>query len=63
MGEHQANDPNAMPLEDFIAEVMQLLSSQPDIDEVVVRRCVPLRFAAENGKLDAMFQAVNSMGH
>jgi len=63
MGEHQADDPNAMPLEDFIAEVMQLLSSKPDANEVVVERCVPLRFAAENGQFDAMFQAVNSMPH
>jgi uncharacterized oxidoreductase len=61
MGDHQANDPNAMPLEDFIAEVMRLLSGKPAAGEVVVERCVPLRFAAENGKLDAMFQAVNSM--
>jgi uncharacterized oxidoreductase len=63
MGEQQASDPNAMPLEDFITEVMQILSSQPDIAEVVVGRCIPLRFAAENGKLDATFQAVNSMSH
>lgn len=63
MGDHQANDPNAMPLEDFIGEVMRLLSSKPAAGEVVVERCVPLRFAAENGKLDAMFQAVNSLNH
>jgi uncharacterized oxidoreductase len=52
-----------MPLEDFIADVMRLLSSKPDASEVVVERCVPLRFAAENGKLDAMFEAVNSMNN
>ena len=63
MGDHQANDPRAMPLEEYITEVMQILSSRPDVTEVVVGRCVPLRFAAENGKLDDMFQAVNSMSH
>jgi uncharacterized oxidoreductase len=63
MGEHQASDPRAMPLEDYITEVMQILSTQPDVAEVVVGRCEPLRFAAENGKLDFMFQAVNSMSH
>jgi uncharacterized oxidoreductase len=63
MGEHQASDPNAMPLEDFITEVMQLLSSPTDAAEVVVGRCVPLRFAAENGKLGAMFQAINGGQH
>lgn len=61
MGDHQANDPNAMPLEDFITEVMRLLSSKAR--EVVVERCVPLRFATEHGKFEAMFQAVNSMNH
>jgi len=63
MGEHQASDPNAMPLEDFVTEVMQILSSRPDVAEVVVGRCVPLRSAAENGTLDAMFQAINSASH
>jgi uncharacterized oxidoreductase len=59
MGEHQANDPNAMPLEAFIAEVMDILTTQPDATEVVVKRCEPLRFAAENGNLATMFQTVN----
>ena len=63
MGEHQATDPNAMPLQDYITEVMQLLSDHPDAAEVIVQRCAPLRFAAENGKLDAMFQAINGPRH
>jgi uncharacterized oxidoreductase len=59
MGEHQANDPRATPLETFVTEVMDILTTQPDIAEVVVKRCEPLRFAAENG-LAKMFQTVNS---
>ena len=59
MGEHQANDPTAMPLDAFIAEVMDILTAEPDVAEVVVKRCEPLRFAAENGTLAAMVQAVN----
>ncbi len=56
-GEHQANDPAAMPLDAFIAEVMEILGTQPAVEEVVVGRCRPLRFAAENGAFDKMFQA------
>ncbi|HEX4367379.1 MAG TPA: SDR family oxidoreductase [Rhodopila sp.] len=59
MGEHQANDPSAMPLDGFIAEVMDILTNEPDVAEVVVKRCEPLRFAAESGTLAAMVQAVN----
>ena len=58
-GEHQANDPNAMPLNEFITEVMDILSNQPTIEEVVVERCKPLRFAAENGNAGTMFQILN----
>jgi uncharacterized oxidoreductase len=59
MGAHQAEDPRAMPLAEYIAEVMHILTTQPAATEVVVERCKPLRFAAEEGKFDAMFQAMN----
>ena len=49
MGEKQASDPNALPLADFISEVMQILDTQPDVHEVLVKRVLPLRFAAEQG--------------
>lgn len=58
-GEHQATDPNAMPLDEFISEVMDILSNQPTVEEVVVERCKPLRFAAENGNADTIFQTLN----
>jgi uncharacterized oxidoreductase len=60
MGEHQASDPNAMPLADFISEVMQILTDTPDVKEVIVERCKPLRFAAESGHFDAVFTGLNS---
>lgn len=63
MGERQATDPNAMPLADFISEVMGILTSQPDVKEVIVERCKPLRFAAENGNLDKVFVGLNSRPH
>ena len=59
MGEHQANDSSAMPLDEFITEVMTILSNQPTVAEVVVERCKPLRFANENGNTGTMFQALN----
>ena len=50
MGDRQANDPQAMPLAAFIAEVMELLKTHPDASEVCVGRVLPLRNAAEGGQ-------------
>ena len=51
-GPAQATDPRAMPLAEFIAEVMDILTTQPDVKEVIVKRCEPLRYAAESGNFD-----------
>jgi uncharacterized oxidoreductase len=48
-GSRQASDPRAMPLNDFIAESIQILQSQPEIAEVLVENVKPQRFAAESG--------------
>jgi uncharacterized oxidoreductase len=40
----------AMPLDEFITEVMGILKSQPDVKEVCVRKVYPLRFSAEHGQ-------------
>lgn len=58
-GARQANDPHAMPLEDFISEVMQLLETHPEATEICVERVKPLRFAAENGDYDGFFKQMN----
>ena len=50
MGDQQAEDPRAMPLKEFIDEVMSILKSQPDVKEVCVKKVYPLRFAAEQGQ-------------
>lgn len=61
MGVHQATDPNAMPLEAFIAEVLQIFETKPDAKEVLVQRVHPQRFAAEKGQAgyDEFFAKVN----
>lgn len=62
MGEHQANDPRAMPLADYIAEVMQILATQPDANEILVKRVYPLRFAGDFNaeKFDGFFEQFNA---
>ncbi|TAM74436.1 MAG: SDR family NAD(P)-dependent oxidoreductase [Candidimonas sp.] len=50
MGNHQVSDPRAMPLAEFIDEVMNILQTQPDVQEVLVKRVLPMRLAAEQGR-------------
>jgi uncharacterized oxidoreductase len=65
MGDRQANDPNAMPLNEFITEVMDILQSQPNAKEICVKRVYPLRFAAEHGqqKYEEFFEQFNDSMH
>jgi uncharacterized oxidoreductase len=60
-GPAQATDPRAMPLAEFIAEVMDILTKNPDATEVIVKPCEPLRYAAETGNFDKAFEMVNSL--
>jgi uncharacterized oxidoreductase len=59
LGPNHGTDPRAMPLADFIAEVMTILRDDPTATEIVVERCKPLRFAAESGKFGAVFKGLN----
>jgi uncharacterized oxidoreductase len=61
MGEHQASDPRAMPLNDFIAEVMQILATQPEANEILVKKVFPLRFAGDFNaeKFESFFEQFN----
>jgi uncharacterized oxidoreductase len=58
-GARQANDPNAMPLKDYIAETMNILKTSPGATEICVERVKPLRFAEPNGGYDAFFKNFN----
>jgi uncharacterized oxidoreductase len=59
-GPSQATDPEAMPLADYIAEVMQIFR---DLDmshgEILVERVKALRWAEKNNNYDQMFMALN----
>jgi uncharacterized oxidoreductase len=55
-----ANDPRAMPLDKFIAEAMQILKAQRTPPEICVENVKRLRFAAENGNFDAIFNGLNA---
>jgi uncharacterized oxidoreductase len=59
MGPGQASDPNAMPLADFITEVMHILTTSPEATEICVERVKPLRFAEANGGYDGFFRKFN----
>ena len=45
MGERQAADPYAMPLDEFVSEVFSILRDQPQAEEILVKRVHPQRFA------------------
>ncbi|HTN56000.1 MAG TPA: SDR family NAD(P)-dependent oxidoreductase [Microbacterium sp.] len=57
---HQ-DDPSAMPLDEFIDEVMGLLQSQPDADEILVERVKFLRYGEARGDQAQVIAAVNRM--
>ena len=54
-----ASDPRAMPLDKFIAEVMDILKAQPTAVEISVENVKRLRFAAESGHYDSVFRGLN----
>lgn len=54
-GAHQESDPNAMPLDEFVREVMGILQNEPDAREVLVERVNFLRTAESKG-LDAYYE-------
>lgn len=61
MGAHQATDPMAMPLGEFIAETMSLLTNSPEANEICVERVKPLRYAEAGGNYLGFFQNFNDM--
>ena len=56
----QADDPQMMPLEDYVAETMANFEKQPTPAENAVARVDFLRKAAEEGRFERVFQLLNS---
>jgi len=63
MGPGQAADPRAMPLADYIAEVVEILSTQPEAKEILVKNVFPLRLAGgvDLEKYYGFFEQFNGM--
>lgn len=59
MGERQANDPMAMPLGEYLAEVMSILKTEPTPLEICVQRVHRQRFAEASGGYDTFFKTFN----
>jgi uncharacterized oxidoreductase len=54
-----AEDPRAMPLAAFIAEVVEILSTQPQATEICVKNVERLYRASETGTFDQVFTGLN----
>jgi uncharacterized oxidoreductase len=55
-----ADDPRAMPLNDFIKEVMQIFKTQPTPSEIVVEKAKGLRNAERENRYDGTFAGMNA---
>jgi len=54
-----ADDPRAMPLKEFIQEVMEIFKTQPTPAEILVERVKQLRNAEREGRYDGAFAGLN----
>ncbi|GAB2952456.1 SDR family oxidoreductase [Nonomuraea fastidiosa] len=56
----QETNEHAMPLEEYIAETMELLESRPDAKEIQVERVKFLRYSEVRGEYDEVVAILNS---
>jgi uncharacterized oxidoreductase len=47
-----ADNPDYLPLDDYLTETVSLLESQPDAREILVQRVLPLRWSERDGRRD-----------
>lgn len=62
MGDHQATDARAMPLDEYVADTMKILTERPEVDEVIIERVAPMRYAEANGTFGEVFGMLTQMG-
>ncbi|WP_197381880.1 SDR family oxidoreductase [Mycolicibacterium mengxianglii] len=53
------HDPDAMPLDEYITETIDLLRQRPDSTEIVVKRAEGLRYAERRGVYDDLYPTFN----
>jgi uncharacterized oxidoreductase len=56
----QTDDERAMPLDDFLNEVMTLIENDPGAEEILVERVKFLRFAEAEGRFDEVLAQLSS---
>jgi uncharacterized oxidoreductase len=61
MGERQASDANAMPLEKYLADTFAILEREPDVEQVVIEGVAPLRYAEASGEYRETLNKRNDM--
>lgn len=54
------DNPTALPLEDFLDEVMGILETQPEVAEVLVQRVQWQRYAEREGRYDEVFATLSA---
>jgi uncharacterized oxidoreductase len=57
----QQDDPNSMPLDEFLTEALALLDARPDAAEIVVERAGFARYAEANGTYDQVLSMLSSV--
>jgi short-subunit dehydrogenase involved in D-alanine esterification of teichoic acids len=57
----QADNPEAMPLDEYVAETVALLEAQPDAREIQVERVKFLRYGEARGDYDQVVAALNGV--
>ena len=58
--DERVNEPDAMPLDEYIAETMALLTEEPEATEIVVDATKPFRFAERDGVYEQLYTDFNT---
>ncbi len=59
----QQDSDRAMPLPDFLSEVMTILATRPEVTEICVENVSPLRYAEANGTHDQVLRMLSGATH